>query len=311
MAFDVYSLMKSEEVREYLRKNRKFTPLEQEAIIRHSYYPIEEKLKFLKMLLDDTNREKSGLWDETRKEEQRLLEERGRLFEFIVNFIHNPGEDVIYMALQDCNGYDICRSDNDYRLSESLILDTHYFRTFGDLMKYYDVDGMRCDSKYKVCVDMVLTSEIGAKYNADEFVQPVWFHLMNIDGKMKVIDFGIDDKWFMRQGFSEGCLDDYFGDRFRSPLPFEHGCRVKLQTPAMRKPVYGIMDSSQDYYGFWYHFLWLEDAKHNTKEVRRLLKECESMWKEVDSVDIAYPLLEMLDKYMTYDWIERAEEQNE
>ena len=48
MGFDVYSLIQSEEVREYLQKNRKFKALEQELIIRYSYYTIEQKLEFMK-----------------------------------------------------------------------------------------------------------------------------------------------------------------------------------------------------------------------------------------------------------------------
>ena len=41
MGFDIYDLIKSNEVREYLREHRRFTPLEQEVIIRNSYYTIE------------------------------------------------------------------------------------------------------------------------------------------------------------------------------------------------------------------------------------------------------------------------------
>jgi len=36
-----------------------------------------------------------------------LLEERVRMYEFIVNFIHNPGDDVIYMAQEETCGYNI------------------------------------------------------------------------------------------------------------------------------------------------------------------------------------------------------------
>lgn len=54
MAFDIYNLIQSKEVREYLREHRKFKVLEQEVIIRNSYYTIEEKLEFLKQLLVET-----------------------------------------------------------------------------------------------------------------------------------------------------------------------------------------------------------------------------------------------------------------
>ena len=55
MAFDVYNLIQSKEVREYLRKHRKFKALEQEVIIRNSYYTIEQKLEFMKQLLTDAS----------------------------------------------------------------------------------------------------------------------------------------------------------------------------------------------------------------------------------------------------------------
>ena len=114
MGFDVYSLIRSEEVREYLRKHRKFTVLEQEVIIRNSYYTIEQKLVFMRQLLAEASK------DGEDKGAIRLLEDRVRMYEFIVNFIHNPGDDVIYMAQEETDGYNICREDNDYRLSEKI-----------------------------------------------------------------------------------------------------------------------------------------------------------------------------------------------
>ncbi len=131
MGFDVYNLIQSKEVREYLRKHRKFKVLEQEVIIRNSYYPIEQKLEFMKQLLCETK-------EVVDKEELELLEERVRMYEFIVNFIYDPGDDVIYMAQEETCGYNICREENDYRLSEKIYADTHYFRRFEDLIKYWE-----------------------------------------------------------------------------------------------------------------------------------------------------------------------------
>ena len=39
------------------------------------------------------------------------------MYEFIVNFIHNPRDDVIYMAQEETTGYHVCREDNDYSWS--------------------------------------------------------------------------------------------------------------------------------------------------------------------------------------------------
>ena len=208
MGFDVYSLIRSEEVREYLRKHRKFTVLEQEVIIRNSYYTIEQKLVFMRQLLAEASK------DGEDKGAIRLLEDRVRMYEFIVNFIHNPGDDVIYMAQEETDGYNICREDNDYRLSEKIYADTHYFRRFEDVIKYWEG---AVGAEYTVCVDMILLSERGAKYNADEIVQPLWFNMaIGLDGKVRIMSFGIDDAWFERKGFLIDCFWDNH-EMFRSP----------------------------------------------------------------------------------------------
>lgn len=303
MGFDIYNLIRSKEVREHLRKHRKFKPLEQEVIIRNSYYTIEQKLEFMKQLLVEV-RGRDG-----EREELELLEERVKMYEFIVNFIHNPGDDVIYMAQEETRGYNIRREDNDYRLSEKIYADTHYFRKFEDLIKYWEG---AVGAEYTVCVDMVLLSEQGAKYNADEIVQPVWFHMaIDLEGKVSIRSFGIDDKWFERKGFSEDCIRDIY-DEFHTPLPFEHGSRIKLKTPEMLKPVYGIIDSSGDCYGRWFHFLYVEDEEHDFHAVKKLMED-NMIWVEyndrpVDVISLTYPQLDMYDKFLTYDWIERAEE---
>lgn len=306
MAFDVYNLIQSKEVREYLRKHRKFKILEQEVIIRNSYYPIEQKLEFMKQLLCETKEESVD------KEEVELLEEKVRMYEFIVNFIHNPGDDVIYMAQEETCGYNICREDNDYRLSEKIYADTHYFRRFEDIIKYWE---KAVGAEYTVCVDMVLLSEQGAKYNKDEFVQPIWFYMsIDLEGKVSIRNFGITEEWFEKKGFSEKCVGS-IGDEFHSPLPFEHGSRIKLKTPEMLQPVYGILDSSEDCYGRWYHFLCVEDEEHDFHVVKKLMEE-DKIWveynnRQVDIIDLSSPQLDRYDKFLTYDWIERADEVGE
>lgn len=305
MGFDVYSLIQSEEVREYLRKHRKFKALEQEAIIRYSYYTIEQKLEFMKHLLAETKEETND------DEELEMLEEKVRMYEFIVNFIHNPGEDVIYMAQEETRGYNVYLKDNAYRMSEKIYADTHYFKRFEDLIKYWEG---AVGTEYTVCVDMVLLLEQGAKYNADEIVQPVWFDMaIDLAGKVSIRSFGIDDKWFERKGVSNDCIRDIY-DEFYSPLPFEHGSRIKLKTPEMLKPVYGVLDSSGDCYGRWFHFLYVEDEDHDFHAVKKLMEE-NKIWVEysdrpVDVISLTYPQLDMCDKFLTFDWIERADKED-
>ena len=99
-------------------------------------------------------------------------------------------------------------------------------------------------------------------------------------------------------------------DEFHSPLPFEHGSRIKLKTPEMLKPVYGVLDSSEDGNGHWFHFLYVEDDEHDFHAVKKLM-ENNKIWVEyndrpVDVISLTYPQLDMYDKFLSYDWIERA-----
>lgn len=134
---------------------------------------------------------------------------------------------------------------------------------------------------------------------------------INLEGKVSIRNFGIDDKWFERKGFLEKCVWGH-GIRFHSPLPFEHGSRIKFKTPEMLKPVYGILDSSVDGHGCWYHFLCVEDEEHDYNTVKKLMEE-NKIWveyndRQVDIIDLPYPQLDICDHFLTYDWIERAEE---
>ena len=98
-------------------------------------------------------------------------------------------------------------------------------------------------------------------------------------------------------------------------MPFQHGSRIKLKTPEMLKPVYGILDSSGDCYGRWYHFLCVEDKEHDFRAVKKLMEE-DKIWveynnRQVDIIDLSSPQLDRYDKFLTYDWIERADEVGE
>jgi len=306
MAFDVYGLIKSEEIREYLRNNVVFRALEQARMIRNSYYSIEMKLEFLHQLLEGTM---------TSSADFALMEESVRLYEYMVDFIHNARNDAIYMSLYNVNGYSLDRRyssarDNEYRLSESVIPDTHYFKTYTDLRNYWCESNIKWENSDRIQVDMVCPSELGTKYNASEISQPLWFDMAPIDGCIEIIRIGINEDYFIEKGFSEECVYDFHERFFRYPLPFETGCRVKFQTPAMLEPVFGIVDCSQDCYGCWYNFLLFENESHNASDIRQLIESGKVYdWEDIDGLDISFPVLEIRSEYLTYDWLERAEDQ--
>lgn len=284
MAFDVYGLIRSKEMQTYLRKNRVFTPLEQEFIIRKSYYPLEQKLEWMKELLEET----------AECREREILEERVRLVEAILKYIYDPGKGALYMSVENCTGYD--GVGNEYELSQCVIRDTHYFKNFNDLKQYWSFDGG---------LDNIVRVDIVDINKSDgELVQPVWFSFVYMESGLELLNFGITEEWFMEQGYSEACMPDCHSGMFRSPFPFKNGSRLMLKTPAMENPVYGVIDSSMDSGGFWYHFLLIEDAEHDAEQLKKIIDEGKVYSDDVQYMDLSYALLEPCGDYLTYDWIE-------
>lgn len=293
MVFDIYSIIQSKMVGDFLRNNRIFSALEQEYLIRKSYHSIEQKLIWMKELLKDS----AG-------EADPILAERVRLFETIIDFIYKPNEDVLYLTFEDFTGYSE-RNVNNYELSRSIAPVTHYFKTMDEVMRYWSVDVGK-SREVLIRVDMVCTSQWKAQ--SDELEQPVWFTIVNKNGKLQIMNVGISREWFLRKGFSKLCLQKYSINEFRSPLPFENMERVKLQTPTMGNPIYGVMDSSKDCFGCWYHFFLCEDSLHDAEALRKIITGRNVYPKELEYIDLSYPLLEPCEDYLTYDWIELAEE---
>ena len=61
---DVYSLIKSPEIRDFLRREADFGTAEKREIILHSYIPIRQKQAMLKQLADTASEEETGQLDE-------------------------------------------------------------------------------------------------------------------------------------------------------------------------------------------------------------------------------------------------------
>ena len=67
-----------------------------------------------------------------------------------------------------------------------------------------------------------------------------------------------------------------------------------------------------DGHGYRYHFLCVEDESHDFNAVKKLMEE-DKIWveyqdREIDIIDLSYPQLNFCSKFLTYDWIERADE---
>lgn len=297
MGFDIYKLIHSEEVREHLRKCHKFTLLDQEMIIRNSFYPVECKLTYMNELLNEAEKEVGD------KREISIFEEKVALYEFIVDFIYRPNKRVIYMAKEEICGYNVYDKNNHYRLSERIFSDTYYFGSYEELRKYWEKD---TKSEYTVCVDMVILGGIERDYSEDVLIKPIQFNMrIGKGGKLSIISFKINESWFIKQGFSQGSVYNKDND-FRVSLPFENGDRVKLQTLDMRKPVFGIMNVYKDVEGRSNYLLWVEDEKHDYIALKKMLAEGTLDYRDVDVIDLSYLILNICSGFLSYDWVERC-----
>lgn len=81
--FDVYELIMNEEIKEYFKKNKKFTIPEQMQIILHSYASVENKMKNLYRLADSA--------DEV---ERPSVEEIAEAMKYCMERANNQGENL-------------------------------------------------------------------------------------------------------------------------------------------------------------------------------------------------------------------------
>lgn len=270
--FNVYDLMHSAEIREYLRTHKTFTPLEQGQIIAKSYYPVEDKIYMLHQLAGQASGEDKAAIEETAKVLSAALEE-----------IYHPAGRVLFAlsrysfnSLSKLNEYDIFR--------ECQGLDGIY-DSFEEMLKA--CEDYRVEESALYYVDMIKVS--------DSAPSEVIMHMQisYMDGRYRIWDIGVDNKWEKEHGIEKDTVDSLIDLMFRYSLSFRHGSRVKIQTPFMSKPLYGRMRSSRDGNGCWYHFF---EGRHNGREV---------------FIDVSYGTLGIGEQLSVFDWLESAEEDKE
>lgn len=265
---DVYSVIKSAEIREYLRNEEELDIYEKIEIIFHSYISMHQKLAILKQLSDTGNAEEAG----------QINEAYDILSEYM-NQIYNPAVRTIFLLeiewpyLEDYSIEKESEFVSAYDTVDELI----------EMMEVYSENEMDMSLYGYVSVVQVPQDK--------KLRQPFGFTLFWIDGKCQVKDIDIHEEVNLRaQGDRDVFLMmDGIGVR-RYPLPFEDGSRLKLQLPFMEEPFYGIL-SSVDACG-WYHHLYDE----NDTERKDLAK----------SINLTYASIDLGSRYSSLDWIERA-----
>ncbi len=272
--FDIYSLIRSDEIREHFRRNRSFTITEQEKLITHCYEPLDKKIEFLRTL-----REKSV--DGDRKKIENMI----RLYDKVMDQIYSTTDRmmIIHQYLTPLYIYD-----------ESDISDLFYSvdgSCFGLYPSYADLKGhlenlnkeyknRRYEKESKAHVVYVLEN--------GEYERGLTFSLLRQNGLYYPRDFNVTDDWLQENGIDVDTYrrkQDYIQDY---ELPFKDGDRIKVRLPFWKKSIFGVF-SRYEKNGSVHQSFFLNGHEH--------IQENE--------LDLSYQDFELSSGYSVFDWVYR------
>lgn len=270
---DVYSIIRSPEIRDYYRRKDVFGIFEKEQLILHSYTSIQKKAALLEQLLKTGN-----------KQERRKISEMCRVFRDYIDRIYHPSVRTVFLLESSRMIWDGEEGSIDtmkYGLDGAYETIEELIASMADLCS-------GCEDEY--CADVTVLEVPQGK----KAVTPFGFSLFWIDGKWEIKDLhlGYGFEELRVQGFHKD-TENRFGDCCggHHPLPFENGCRLKLQLPFMKEPFYGTLESELDGLGCWYHFLYYIDER-----------PCNG----TGYVDLTWWEIDLTTCYSSLDWIGRA-----
>ena len=236
---DIYSFMRSAEIRDYMRENKRFSTDDKIQLILQSLNPFDVKLKALQILSED-------IVSTTECERAAICGLIGYYKTALAEF-NNPEKPAVYVLHENravsespANAYKRthlrCGSYDFYGDLQEI------FRDYGDRQEQWE-EGFHST----VDIDLVYAGIPNGENN------PISCTAAYFDGRLSVFDVSVTDSWAASKGFGylrelrEAQLDRY-------SLPFPSFSRVRLQTPFMDEPVCGILESNMDGGGCWYHF---------------------------------------------------------
>ncbi len=279
--FDVYSVIRSPEIRDFYRNNGKLDISKQGEIVLHSYIPMHRKIGMLKTLALQEKETEGGILDDVCSILKKCMDD-----------IYVPAERTVFIleyvisAFEDYGFHDKNSVDGFYDTAEEMFC--HIEKSFEGSGRY---------AHGYVSLLQVPQSE--------KTKNPFDFTVCWLDGQWQVKDIMMEEdylKSLINHGIREeaaGLLDYYDTAVFEHfPLPFADGSRLKLQTPCMSEAFYGILGSRYDpWHDEWYHYL-LDENKPEPPENEGYRK---------NSVSLHSIELDDFSGYSTLDWLERAD----
>ena len=265
---DIFSFVRSAEIREHFRKNWKMTMEQKVQLVARSYADTPKKVEALCYLASQS----SG-------SDRSLAKEMARYLELGYQAVVSPKSEALYaLDLIIATGKD---DDDSKKFDPDSMLDTErerstsYHISFEDMLSYMEVERDGDDVIYWEGYAQQFNFPFRRKKASEyEYDPDWWFYVAWVDGKWIVRGLekcynGDDDddenkKWLSQHGISEETAEmasfyecHALGHEFS--LPFERGSRLKLQTPLMDEPLIGIFDPHfvSDH---WYLYLCAEDS---------------------------------------------------
>ena len=311
--YDIYELIHSQEIRAYFRKTWKMGIKEQVQLVALSYEDIREKVKILRWIAEEFDGS---------EEDKTMARSVSDYLEFCYKAVTAPNSEAIYLLDWVSASQISLRYKTKFDYYEDMVEGEGHGCgsvniSFEEIMRYLKEYYSDEDTYYKEAI--VEMFELPMKAGKEPCHNSDWaFYLAQIHGNWVIRRIEGDKDWLLSQGFSEDTLDmvNYFmhSSMFdhHFTLPFERGCRVKLQTPIMREPLIGIFDP---YYQDFEHKCHYVDCENFMYICREDSFPVEKSWEGVPegekvneySLAISYHMIPPGDDgFSIFDWLERA-----
>ena len=296
MAFDVYRVIRSEEVRDHARKYWDLEPEDKVLLIHFSFFPIEKRYEFLKAYAE-------SLEDGDAK---RYADDFVKVYRMVIDHIYQPQERVLYLC-------EMARpSAMAYRTKKEEIRSVLDVRDY-NLQGWYDSLEELIESEVTPYEPMepgylfsVYEVSVPASGKSDDKVH---FYMESIDGKNEISSFHVDDDWLRECGICEAVIDDLFtgGIDGRHSYPFANFGSVLLQTPLMKEPLKCTINSVLEGNYCWYQWLYPRLPEIPEYPGWKDLYGLDDDW----NIDMSYWLANLMGHYSTFDWIRSDPEAND
>lgn len=279
---DVYATIKSLEIRNFFKNHIRLNVLEREKIILKSDISMQQKISMIKQL---------ALYGS--EQDAALLNEHCGILKKCMADIYHPAQRTIFILEYVEPYFEDCRIKKNRYLNGA-------FDTIEEVLCKAESDLKNIEMQRYGSITLLQVPRSGKRKNLFDFT------ISWIDDSWQVKDIMLDEKYLLSCGFSKKAVEYLLIWSFVSlehfPLPFEEKSQLKLQTPFMEEPFYGILDSGCGYMGEWHHYLWDKKIMTSIENVRDLytrenMKNC---------VSLSYMELSLYSGYSTLDWVERV-----